>query len=139
MKFKPTKIVTLLLLTAFLTTCLGSMLGCISCDSGCLSDIHIGNHTDNHIVAHIDNYTEPLDQHISDRDDSCIDSPIQLSKGIFKEIKSIEWHSNLATISTNERLTTLKNIRFVASNLPQKFPPTISQTILTHRTIVILT
>ncbi len=128
-----------MLLTAFLVTSLGSMFGCISCDNGCLSDIHISNHTDNKIVAHIDNYTEPLNQHISDREDSCLDSPIQLAKGIFKEIESIKWHSNLAAISTNDRLTTLKNIRAVASNSPLRSPPRISQTILTHRTIVILT
>ncbi len=155
MKLKPTKIVTFLLLTAFLVTSLGSVFGCISCDRGCLSDIHLNNHIDDHSDNHIDDYTDghvdvhvyvhvgsqtvSLDQHINNKDDSCLDSPIQLGQGVVDKIEIIKWHSNLATISTNERLTTLKNIRFVASNLPQKFPPIISQTILTHRTIVILT
>ena len=155
MRLKPTKIVTILLLTAFLVTSLGSIFGCISCDSGCLSDIHIGNHTDNHtdnhvdvhtdyhfdvhVDVHVDNHIVTLDQHLSGSDDSCIDSPLQLSNGIVEENESINWHSSLVISSTNDRLTDIKIITFVVSNSPLKFPPRISQTILAHRTVVILT
>jgi len=154
MKFKQTKIVTLLLLTAFLVTSLGSMFGCIFCDSGSLSDIHLGNHIDDHSDGHTDkntaghtdihtdvyvgNHTVTLDQHINGGEDSCIDSPIQLSKGLVEENESVKCNSNAAMTLTNDSLTIANNIRFVVSNSIQEYPPRISQTLLTHRTVVLL-
>ena len=151
MRLKPTKIVTFLLLTAFLVTSLGSMFGYVCCDHGCLSDIHIGNHVDdhtashvdvhigNHCDVHVDDYIVSLDQHIGDSDDPCLDSPITLGEGIVKKSEIIKWQSNLATIPANESQATTKNTGLVVRNSPLKFPPRISQTILTHRTVVILT
>ena len=154
MMLKPTKVITYLILTAFLVTGLGSLLGCILCDSGCLSDTHIASHvddhTDNHIdvhtesyidvhtVVYIDNNTVSLDQHFRDIGDSCFDSPIQLSKGILEQIESVETHANVAIISNRDRLTEVIDISLFVSNLTLKSPPRISQTILTHRTVVLL-
>ena len=154
MKYKPTKFAIFLLLTAFLVTNLGSILGCVCCDSGSLSDIHIGNHIDDHSDAHkdkdtadhtdihtdvyVDNQTVTLDQHISGGEDSCIDSPIQSSKGLVEEIESVKCNPSIAIALTNDNLTIANNISFVVSNSIQESPPRISQTLLTQRTVVLL-
>lgn len=135
-------------------TNLGSMLGCVCCDSGSLSDIHIGNHivnhsdshqdkdtadhTDIHTEVYVDNHIVTLDQHISGGEDSCIDSPIQSSKGLVKEIERIKCNPNTAIALTNGNLTIANNIRFVVSSSIQEYPPRISQALLTHRTVVLL-
>ena len=151
MRFKAINFFTFLLLAAFLVTSQGSLIGSVWCDSGCLSDIHLDSHTDSytdnhntdnhidlHVVVRVDNHDVNLDQHISGKDDSCLDSPIQLSNGVVKKAEKIKWRSTLDISSTNDKLVAINNIKLVASTPPLKLPPRISQTILAHRTVVLL-
>lgn len=153
MKLFLTKTATVLLLTAFLATGLGNMFGCVWCDSGCLSSTHINSHLDDHRDRHVDvhttyladihvdvsvkGHTLSLDQHVSDKSDSCLDSSIQLDDGARKDNVLIKGQpASVAIPAGIARIVINKDSLLVSKVISG--PPRTSQSILTHRTIVLL-
>jgi len=134
MRLKTTKLLTFLLLAAFLVTSQGSLFGCVWCDNGCLSDIHLDSHTDSytdnhntdnhvdlHVVVRVDNHDVTLDQHITGKDDSCLDSSMQLSNCVVEKAEKIKWRSTLDISSTNDKLIAINIIKLVASTPPYSY------------------
>jgi len=154
MKLRSPKILTFLLLITLMTTSMGSALGYVWCDSGCLSDTHIANHIDDHTDGHTDknidqhtdvhtvvcigNQTVTLDQHMGGEDDTCTDSSIKSSDGVVEEIEAINCTPNVEMTSTYDRLNNVKIIRYAFNNSIQESPPRVTQALLTHRTVVLL-
>ena len=152
--FKLKRIVTFVLLAAFLATSLGSMLGFVCCDSGSLSETHIANHidyhndkaTDGHVeglvdfhaVIYIDGRAVSIDQHYRKTGDLCVDSSIEISSGIVDEIESVKILTDVDICSIPDELFNVKLVGLFVNNLTPKPLPRISQTILSHRTVVLL-
>ncbi len=151
---KPNKFLIVLLLAAFLLTSLGSMFGCVICDSGSLSDIHIASHIDDHTdeftgvhaenvldvhaVVSFHNQDISLDQHYRESGDACVDSPLEFSDGILEDTESLK---SLADLEVSPGCYELKAIELTSLFVNNLFPnpiPRISQTILAHRTVVLL-
>lgn len=150
----PKKFLIVLLIAAFLLTCLGSMFGCVICDSGSLSDIHVASHIDDHSDKRTATHTESaldvhavvsfhnqdisLDQHYRESGDACVDSPLEFSDGILEDTESLK---HLADLKTPAGCFELKVIELTCLFVNNLFPnpiPRVSQTILAHRTVVLL-
>lgn len=152
--FKLKEIVTFILLTAFLVTSLGSMLGCVCCDCGSLSDTHIANHVDDHAdkktdghiedtfdihaVVYIDGGPVTLDQHYRDTGDLCVDSPIEFSSGIVEKIEGIKSFTDIDLFSSHAERVSVEPSSCYVNKCTSEPRPRISQTILSQRTVVLL-
>lgn len=148
------KILSFVLLATFLTTSLGGLLGCVWCEKGSLSETHRSNHLDNHSDNHVDKHPEnspdvhavvningeaiTLDQHYHESGDSCVDNPIQLSYGIICDVEQIKHPEITAILSIDDLLAVSEPAISLARHSYLKPPQKISQTILFHRTIVLL-
>lgn len=160
MLLKPNKLLIVLLLTAFLVTSLGSMFGCVICDSGSLSDIHVASHLDDHSDKHtgvhaesaidihamvsVHNQEISLDQHYRGSGDACVDSPLEFSDGILEgtaDLKSLPGLKSFPDLKISPTCYELQAVEVSSLFVKNSFPnqtPRISQTILAHRTVVLL-
>ena len=153
MKHCLTKILSLLFIVAFLATNTGSLYGCISCDSGSLSEAHIKSHLDDHSDHHVDihdgkqpdvhinvtigNQLVSLDQHPDHQNDRCVDSRIQPENGILENSEDFKASVMLAVLQSQCDFTNVPSNN--TANKPiQLSSLRIPQTILFHRTIVLL-
>jgi hypothetical protein len=135
---KPTKITTFLILTLLLLTSVGSAFGVVYCEIGCLSEIHHNNHhTDESHAAFGEDYAVSFDYLLKESDDSCFDYPLELDNGVIKK-EIVKCPANIALYLPSERLTNPVSVLLNVYNPYQKPPPEISQTILAHRTVVLL-
>ena len=145
MKHYLTKIISLLFIVAFLATNTGSLYGCISCDSGSLSETHIKSHLDDHSDHHVDlhvnltigNQTVSLDPHPCGKKDSCVDSQIQTGNGLLEDAEDCKAPAMHAILLSHW------DVKNALSSIPTNNPSQLSsfrvpQTILFHRTIVLL-
>jgi hypothetical protein len=145
---------TYLLLAAFLVTNLGSLMGCVWCDNGCLSSTHLSSHTDDHSDGHLDFHTEgqldihvivtvadhdvSLDQHMRVEKDACIDSYIELGYGVVEDIDSIDHPTPSMLFTSCDTLDIVNNVSVFVNPLHLTTSQRISPSILAHRTIVLL-
>jgi len=154
MLFRPTKLISILILVAFWVAGFGNAFGCISCDHGYLSDAHIESHlvgkTHDHAEAHshdgwdihtsltLNEQSSILDQHFHKDGDSCIDAPIQLSCGLIKDANGLDdLVDNVLVDNITWSTVSIQNETFLQSpHFKQK--PRISLTILSHRTVALL-
>ncbi len=143
--FYPSKLLTSLLLVAFLSTSMGTLLGyawCVGDDghvevsyttgAGCCADDLDG--------ATVDRYDAPsLSQANAKGCGLCLDFSAQQSEGVvFKRIKRTSTAS-LGVLSANSSSAkTMQNTKLVAVDLMPQPPPRIAQTLLAHRTVVLL-
>ena len=139
MILKPTKITIFLLVTVLLTTSLGSAFGFVACEYGHQSKIHYDNHP---AVQHNDDFSEGSAisdcRLVSDSDDSCRDYFVQLSDRFFEKTESVKCPINDTIGSTFDTLPNPAHCSLSVRNPYLKSLPIISQTILAHRTVVIL-
>lgn len=137
LKFK--KITTFLLLTAFLATSFGNAFGFVSCDSGCFSETHHENHHNDESHETIaEDFALPLDQQLHGSDDSCLDFLIQMIDGDLESHEYFKAPASPDTFLINNVFTDLSktNLHVCATYLLS--PLKVSQTILAHRTVVLL-
>ena len=154
MLFKPTKVITIFLLAAFLVSSFGSIFGCISCDHGSLSSTHLASHLDDHSENRggvhsqesLDIHTTItlneqiclLDQHFRGDSDSCVDSQIKLGFGLIEDSPNLESpDQNFKTDDLVWAVVTSQNETFLQSSY-LKPKPRISLAILSQRTVVLL-
>lgn len=131
------------------------MFGCVICDRGSLSDIHVASHRDDHTdkrtgvhtessidihaVVSFHNQEVSLDQHYRQSGDACVDSPLQFSDGIVEETETLKNLPDLEISPTCYALHNIEPATLFTDNLFLNPIPRISQTILAHRTVVLLT
>ena len=146
MKFNSSsKFVTSLLLATFLVTSVGALLGYVWCvgDDGHVEVTYtVGGDccADGEEQGTANHYDGPsITQASGDHCGSCLDFSAQQCEAVFfKRIKRTSLVS-LDPVSPNNSLpSTMQSIKLVASLLPQP-PPGVAQTILFHRTVVLLT
>ena len=146
MRLKFQKTVALILLTVFLAvSSAGSVFGCSECVDGeksqrvntsvskccCTNDLR-NSHGDSHDVPVI---YQLGDEHQG----SCLDcSTLQDSSVFSKRTKRISAAATIAAISNYSPLTAAKDARLVVGNLATQPPTRTSQTLLAHRTVVLL-
>ena len=134
----PIKITTYLILTVLLMTIVGSAFGAVYCDKGCLSEIHHKNHhTDESHETFGEDYAVSFNHQLKVSADSCLDVPLEFGNGIIEK-ESVKCPSNADLYIPSERLSTPVNICLSVYNPYPKSPPEISQTILAHRTVLLL-
>lgn len=146
MRLKFQKTLALLLLSAFLvTSTAGNVFGCTECagdewsqrvnasvGKSCCPDDLINNHDDSHDVPAINQFA--AEQHAS-----CPDCTTKQGSTFFsKRTKRISTAATTATISNNFPLTAATSVKLVVGNLAPKPPTKTSQTLLAHRTVVLL-
>jgi len=139
------KIAALLLLPVFLIASTGDMLGyawCLGDDGhvevkyatvdGCCDSGFVNSHTVRPDVA-------VLHRSGDDHCGPCLDFAGNQSDAVFsKRLKRIPSSPINAIISNSFPSTAAQNANLVARNLASQPPPRISQTILAHRTVVLL-
>ena len=139
MMLKPTKITIFLLITVLLTASLGSAFGFVSCEYGCESKIHLDNHPSD---KHNDDFAEDSAisdcRLVSDNDDSCRDYFVQLSDSLFENNERFKCLISPTIGSTSDTLPNPVLCSLCVRNPYLKSSTIISQTILAHRTVVIL-
>jgi hypothetical protein len=146
MRLKFQKTVALLILSAFLATIpAGNVLGCTECvgcessqrvnalaDKECGADERIYDHDDSHDVPAIDQFGD--EQH-----GSCPDCSISQGSTVFsKRTKRIPTAATVPVILKDFSLTSATSIKLVVGNLAPQPPTKTSQTLLAHRTVVLL-
>jgi len=139
------KIMVLLLLLAFLTTSVGNVFGyawCVGDDGhvgidsvagkGCRIDVCKSDYTDKkYDVFAISQASEYCSQ--------CLDfSALQTEAVFFKRLKRIPTVFKVAVNPNSFPAIAVQNVKMVAGNLMLESQPRISQTILAHRTVVLL-
>ncbi len=139
------KIAALLLLPAFLIASAGDMLGYTWClgDNGHVEVKYVTsnsccdtNFEDSHSVRPgVATLHQSSDNHCG----SCLDFSTQPNEAVFsKRLKRVSSDS-INTISSNSFPSiSTQNAKLVVGNLALQPPPRISQTILAHRTVVLL-
>lgn len=146
MRLKFQKTVALILLSVFLAvSTAGNVFGCSECVDGersqrvytsvpkccCTDDLRI-SHGDNHDVSVFYQFG---DEHQG----SCLDCSTPQDSSVFsKRAKRISAFATIATISNYSPLTAAKDIRRVVGNFPPQPLTRTSQTLLAHRTVVLL-
>lgn len=146
MRMKLQKAVALLILSAFLAvSAAANVFGCTDCVSGeraqrvntftengcCTTDL-IKNHNDGHYVTFIHQLTD-------DQRGSCPNCSTQQGSTAFsKRTKRIPTTAPTSIISNNFQQTASINFKLVVGNLTPQPPTRTSQTLLSHRTIVLL-
>ena len=139
MILKPTKITVFLLITVLLTTSLGSAFGFVACEYGCESTIHSENHSsDKHNDVSSEGSAISDYRLVSDSDDSCHDYFVQLNDNLFNKNESVTCPINATLGSASDTWPIPEHCCLSSRNSNLKFLPIISQTILAHRTVVIL-
>ena len=146
MRLKSKKIIALLLLSAFLaTSTVGNVFGCTECAGGERSQrvnttVEKCCCTDDLINSHDDNHDAPTIHQLGDEQQgSCSDCSAQQGSTVFsKRTKRIPTAATIATISNDLPLTAATSVKLVVSNLAPKLPTKTSQTLLAHRTVVLL-
>jgi len=134
MKLLAKKIAVFLLLVVFLAVSLGNAFGFVACETGCLSDIHCNNHTPDH---HHENEVS-LSQYANGGADTCLDYLIPLTNGI-KEESVRQKGTEPAVLLFSTRIPSyLANTRLSFAPLYPEVTLRISQSILSHRTVVLL-
>ena len=146
MRLKFQKTIALLLLSAFLaTSTAGNVLGCTELVGGERAQVVsttaekkygadelISNHDDSHDVSAI--YRLGDEQH-----SSCPDCSTQLASVVFsKRTKRIPTTTTIATLSNSIPLTAATSVKLAVGNLAPQPPTKTSQTLLAHRTVVLL-
>lgn len=150
---KPNKIIICVLLIALLGSSFGSAFGCVYCDKGSQSDIHIKNHIDDHSDGHTDIHPEDLvdihssikingqevslDQHFRETGDGCFDLPLQFDSGLIEDPQHIKLPASLFAPIAINAFTDFDHV--IVSETFLKPHNRTSQSILLHRTIVLLT
>ena len=145
MKLKLTQIIGLLLLPAFLAVSIGSVPGY----AWCFGEDGHSEIEEATITGCSDNQIEPKEfvkydtpsLHASENGHcgSCLDFSAQQSETVFsKRHKKILQTPTDAIILNVFPQNFVKNVKLVACNLASQPPPRISQTILAHRTVVLL-
>ena len=146
MRIKFQKTVALLLLSAFLaTSTAGNVFGCTECagdkrsqsvngpeDKECGTDELIYNHDDSHDVPALHQFGD--EQH-----GSCLDCFTEQSSTVFsKRTKRIPNTATVPTITSGFPLTASTSVKLVVGYLTPQPPTRTSQTLLAHRTVVLL-
>lgn len=146
MKFnRSSKLVTCLLLTAFLATSVVALLGYVWCVG---DDGHVEvNYTagidccgDSHVQSTADQYDGPsISQASAEHCGSCLDFSAQQCEAVFfKRIKRSSLVS-LEPLSPNNSLpSAMQSVKLVAANHFRQPSLRIAQAILFHRTVVLL-
>ena len=136
---QPKKITSLLFITILLITSLGNAFGFVACDHGCFSAAHHkSHHTGEHTEDRPEGFTEAYYLYTGASDDLCRDYLIQLSDTLEakKELVKLPFVVFPLVISAALSNTVDVNLPMFFSYL--KSPPEILQTILDHRTIVLI-
>lgn len=150
MKLELRKIVTFLLLTAFLVVNLGSLFGCFYCDSGYLSDVHVSSHADKNVTGNTAFPVAPhnvvcdvsrtitVGQSFRQAGDLCFDSPFRLAYGLAEKIKTVKSPPAASIHPPRHGSTDITAAGLLLGHVFRKPLPRISQAILVHRTVVLL-
>jgi hypothetical protein len=146
MKFNRSSIlVTSLLLTAFLTTSIGALLGyvwCVGDDGHVEVNYTVGNDCcDNgHVQIPADQYDGPtISQANVDHCGSCLDFSAQQCEAVFlKRLKRSSQVSPEPLSPNNSLPSAMQSVKLVAVNHSRQPSLRIAQTILFHRTVVLL-
>ena len=146
MRLKFQKIIALLLLSAFLaTSTVGNVFGCTECAGGersqrvnttvekcCCTDDLINNHDDSHDAPAIHQLGD-------EQKGSSSDCSTQQGSTVFsKRTKRIPTAATIAAISKDFPHAAATRVTLVVGNLAPKPPTKTSQTLLAHRTVVLL-
>ena len=146
MRLKFKKTIALLLLSAFLaTSTAGNVFGCTECvgsessqrvsatvETCCCTDDLINNYDGSHDAPAIHQLGD-------EQQGSCSDCSTQQGSTVFsKRTKRIPTSATIATISKGFPLTAATSVKLVFGNLAPKPPTKTSQTLLAHRTVVLL-
>lgn len=146
MRLKFQKTIALLLLSAFLaTSTVGNVFGCSACvgderservtssaDKGCCIDGLISNHEDGDDVIFIHNLGD-------DQRGSCADCSTQQGSTVFsKRTNRVPTAVIPSIISRSFPQTATAKFKLVVGNLAPQPPTKTSQTLLAHRTVVLL-
>ena len=146
MRLKFQKIIALLLISVFLaTSTAANVFGCTECAGGersqrvnttvekcCCTDDLISNHDDSHDAPAIHQLGD-------EQQGSCSDCSTQQGSTVFsKRTKRIPAAATIAAISKEFPLTAATSVKLVVGNLAPKPPTKTSQTLLAHRTVVLL-
>ena len=146
MKFnRSSKLVTSLLIAAFLVTSVGALLGyvwCVGDDGHVEVSYTAGNDCcgDDHVQSSTKQYDGPsISQNSADHCGSCLDFSVQQCGAVFfKRIKRTSLVS-LEPLSQNNSLpSAMQSIKLVATNHFRHPSQRIAQAILFHRTVVLL-
>ena len=139
------KIMVLLLLSAFLATCVGNTFGFAWCVG---NDGHVGINyvsensccVDDNKSNFVNRYDVPsMNPSNGDHCGLCLDFSAQSSEAVFlKRLNRIPLVSIATVIPNGFPQIANRRINLVADNLVPQFPPRVSQAILAHRTVVIL-
>ena len=140
------KIIALLLISAFLaSSTAANVFSCTVCTGGersqrvnttvekcCCTDDLINNHDDSHDAPTIHQLGD-------EQQGSCSDCSTQQGSTVFsKRTKRVPTAATIATISNDFPLTASTSVKLVVGNLAPKPPTKTSQTLLAHRTVVLL-
>jgi hypothetical protein len=139
------KLVTALLLTAFIVASVGTVFGY----AWCIGD---DGHVEVSYAKNIGCCVDELDSHTADRYDVptismpngdscglCLDFSVQQYDAVF--FKRIKKFSTLSVAALPSHILSAKAVQrdsLVAGNLASQPPPRVSQAILAHRTVVLL-
>ena len=134
MKLIPKKIIVFFLLVVFLAVSLGNAFGFIACERGCLSDIHSKNHFADH--QHNANVVS-LSRNACGDADTCLDYLIPLTDGIQTDSVRPKCPEAVSLLPSFPVMLDTANIRLSVIPLRPRLIPIISQTILSHRTVVL--
>jgi hypothetical protein len=98
----------------------------------CCADERTNSHADNHDAS-------ALDQLVDEQQCLCSDCSKQQDSAVFsKRTKRIPASATIATLSNVFPLTAVKSVRLVVGKLSPQPLTTTSQTLLAHRTVVLL-
>ena len=139
------KLVTILLLAAFLVTSVGSLFGyawCVGDDGHVEVSYATGNGCcdDDRKQGAANQYDVPsVSRSSGDHCGLCLDFSAQQSEAVFfKRVKRTSMVSVEALPQISSIPNIIQSIQLVADNAVSQLPPRIAQTILAHRTVVLL-
>ena len=147
MKFnKSAKLVTSLLLAAFLVTSVGALLGyvwCVGDDGHVEVSYTTGTNCcdDDQVHGTAKHYDElSISQSNSDHCGSCLDFAAQQCEAVFlKRIKRTTVAPIEPLSPNNSHPAVMQSLKLVAGSFLPQPPPGVAQAILFHRTVVLLT
>jgi len=147
MKFtRSSKLVTSLLLTAFLVTSVGALLGYVWCvgDDGHVEVTYTAGSdccADGEVQRTAKHYSGPsISQANSDHCGSCLDFAAQQGEAVFlKRIKRTSVAPVEPLSLANSHPSAMHSIKLVAGSILPQPLPVVAQAILFHRTVVLLT
>lgn len=149
---KPSKLTTLALAAIFLWSTLGAVCGSVICEHGSLSDIHIANHADRgdshdhkhaassrvvHRAVNIDGETILFDQYFGKHDDHCKDRLVDFARDLAESTSSLN-HPSEDLPSSRDQFDTSSFLLRAGCDPKFGSPPRVSQSIRSHRTVVLL-